>query len=421
MGKIISFLFTLFALFFFSGCATLLNNDGRQDVDVMVEDGREIPVIVIQKGAKRLEIIPAELSLKSENNEAVITNHPCFEPAFTQRLEKEFNKLALLDLFFYPSFIIDFLTEEMWSYEEPVVVPAGIYNPGCPEVYKKELALYGIKPDSDDEGLRQAIAPTNASFFPNYLEDLKPLSGLMITRYGGHADVTSSITDESGQKRVIANGFEHHDGYQIAFRNPTRQEHLYYAFVPRLMQHNITIADFREAIPTIAVEGKTRIDPIITDFYTGETVDPLDPNRYTIRLDAGGVDLIAGSGWDFNCDFGSRCALNLGLSAGVTLAEYQHIDLELGRDRAREDRWRTLNAYQGGINGYLIFPDMGNFFVEFGYMYMHYPEVDLPKKVEFKNTTRYNETKQIFERERVFVNKVELEISTFSFSMGVLF
>jgi hypothetical protein len=187
------------------------------------------------------------------------------------------------------------------------------------------------------------------------------------------------------------------------------------------MQHNVTIADFREAIPTVAVEGKQTLPFVVTDFYTGQEVDPLDPNRYTIRLDAGGVDLIGGSSYTFRGHFGSRFLLNVGAAVGVTLAEFQHIDLQLGRDRVEENRWRGLHAYQGSLNGYLLFPDTGNFFMEFGYFYMHYPEVDLPKKVEFKNTTRYNETKQIFERERVFVESVELNIHTFSLSLGVLF
>lgn len=411
-------------LLFFSGCATLIKNDGKQDVDVTTEDGERILVVVDENGKKRVVEVPSELSLKSENTHATFSNHPCFEPAFNKKPEKKFDYITLLDIpLGVIGFAVDAWTEQMWEYEEPVVLPAGIFNPGCDEANESLRAAYGYgqTPPRELPVKNFSLDAAPRTFTPEEYSELKRLSGLLITRYGGEADVTSSITDESGRKRVIANGSERHEGYEIAFHNPVRRDRLYYSFVPRFMQHRVTIADFRESIPTVNVEGKTTIPYVVTDFYTGQAVDPLDPNRYTIRLDAGGVDLIGGSSMSFDYDFGSRFLLNIGVSAGVTLAEYRHMDLKLGRDRVEEDRFQGLNAYHGAVNGYLVFPDAGNFFVEFGYLYMHYPELDLPKKVEFKNTMRYNETKQIFERERVFVDSVELDISTFSLSLGVLF
>lgn len=377
-----------------------------------------MPVILIEEGKSRVVTVPAVIPMKNFDTDPIFHNYPCYEPAFIKRPKIEFNFVALWDLLFYPIFLIDYLSGQVYEYEDPTVLPAARLNPDCNETNESHRVTYHEAPIVIPPAAAIEIDPT---FLPNELETLQEKMGIMVTAYGGLANVSSSIKDDAGNKRIIASGEQQHRGYQIAFRNPTAQKTLYYAFIPRIMQHTITIADFRETIPTVSVAGKQTIPFVVTDFNTGLEVDPLDPNRYTIRLDSGGVDLIGGSSFSFYDDWGERFILNLGVSGGITLTEYQRIDLELGRDRAKEERFRFFNAYQGAINGYLVFPDMDNVFVEFGYTYMHYPSVGLPNKVEFKNTMRYNEQKQIFERERVFVDDVELEISTFSLSMGVLF
>lgn len=421
MAKLFSLLLLLMLALVSGGCSTLLQSDGHQDVDITTTNGESMPVLLYENGKKRVVTVPAEISILRENTYATFVNHPCYDPPFAQRAEKEFDYLSLLNFsmggFGLIGFSIDASTDMMWQYEEPVTLPAGTLNPDCNASNGTPAHRQGKSPFQNGD-LPVEKSPVFTDF---EMEDILHRSGIILSRFGGEATVSSSVTEASGKKRVIANGHEAHEGYQLAFRNPARQKALYYSFVPRIMQHRITVADFRESIPATAVEGKTTIPYTVTNFYTGQTVDPLDPNRYTIRLDAGGLDLIGGSSFTYHGKDAGRYILNLGISAGVTLIEYQHLDLHLGHDRAETNRFIGLHAYQGSINGYLIFPDWENFFVEFGYLYLHYPDIDLPKKVEFKNTTRYNTDKQIYERERVFVDSVELEIATFSFSLGVLF
>ena len=417
MKRSIHIVFLTFLSLLSGGCATLSNLDGLQDLNVTTENGLSMPVILVEDGESRIVTVPATIPMKSVNARPIFHNHPCYTPAFSKRPEEKFNFVSLLDLLFYPTFLIDGISGQINEYEDPTILPGGVPNPDCNETIGASLA----RNHSEADDIVPSILEVDPIFTPGETEAFQKMMGIMITAYSGLANVSSSIKDETGNRHVIASGKQEHHGYQIAFHNPTGQKTLYYTFVPRIMEHTITIADFRETIPTVSVEGKQTLPYIVTDFNTGEEVDPLDPNRYTIRLDSGGVDLMGGSSFSFYGDWGERFILNLGISAGITLAEYQRVDLELGRDRVKEERFRIFNAYQGGINGYLIFPDMDNVFAAFGYTYMHYPSIGLPKKVEFKNTMRYNEDKQIFERERVFVDDVELEISTFSLSIGVLF
>lgn len=420
MLRILSIFLTLLLLLSFSACSTLLNVDDRQDVIIMNYASSSLPVIITEKDKKRVLSVPAEISLLNDGTDVVISSHPCVVPPFSKKVEKKFDYLTLgnlvLGVFAPVGFAIDASTGAMWENENLIVLPNGILKPNCLDANSTPPELRIIQ-DNSKTHFTDGLNPQQ-----NFdKRDLQQKHGVMITYFGGRADVSSSVTDDSGNKQVIANGNEQHQGYQISFNNPTKQSTFYYAFIPHIVQHNITISDFRENLPTVAVQGKATVPYVVTDFYSGQEVDPLDPNRYTIKLDAGGIDLTGGSSWTVACPQDFRCLLDLGVAAGITLAEYQHIDLHLGRDRVEENRFRALHAYHGSINGYLIFPDWNNLFVEFGYMMMRYPQIDIPKKVEFKNTAKYNEDKNIFERERVFVDRVELDIATFSFSIGVLF
>ena len=78
---------------------------------------------------------------------------------------------------------------------------------------------------------------------------------------------------------------------------------------------------------------------------------------------------MAGANMERVYNLGSRCLMQLGLAAGVTLAEYQHVDLQLGRDRLRESRFQALNAYQGIVSGYFLFPVITSYSIHYTKLY----------------------------------------------------
>ena len=326
--------------------------------------------------------------------------------------------------------LFDFMTGMMYGYDEPIVLPATSIHE---EIVQKteQNSTHDVAISSDvmenakiisalDEARQKRLQEkVDAELF----EHLVQKSGVILSRYGGDASIASSVRDEYGHENVIASGLQSQKGYGLSFENPIKENLLFYDVVPRYMHHDITIRDFRATIPTYTIPNKERIPFVVTNFESGKVMNPEDPNRYDIGIETLDLDLIVGGGVYevYDCGFMGPCVGYIGVSAGVSLLGYQELNVRLGSDTVVNSAVKFLPSKQWALNSYFVLEEYGPMIFRFGYLNHMYDKITLPKAVEFRNSIAFNASKQIFERERIFVDSVELDISSYSFSIGVLF
>lgn len=346
--------------------------------------------------------LPAIISVPSFKEQVVVTvTDPCYEP---DSFIIEDEGRSRTTIFVTPKECIkkskNTLTQELATADK---------------LWTKTTPGNLIRPDptiqlSDDN---QTATPTEPSLIDIALYQL---GGAEVSYLQGHATVHSYIERGDGSREEIANGSKEYKGYEIKANRPSINKGFYHGFSPRYLFQSITIADFRKEIPLSETPGGEDIPVVVTDFDTGYPVDPEDPNRYEIRLSSWGII------WEGQVKGVSSCKL-FSLSSicysetliGINLLENMTMEVELGKDSAKESKWINLSAFTIGFLGGVHVSDISSYF-ELGFHYLEYPSLKLPKKVEFRDKVRYNSDKQVFERERVFLDEVSLDILTLKLS-----
>ena len=423
--KLLSFSW-LFLLFFFSGCTTLLYYDGEQSVTVKTKDGNMSHLLVIQDESIKEVNTSTSISIPRNDDDLYLVSPTCYEPAFKMKLKKEIDDIAYWNVYFlfFPvvnlitpllAFSADILSERSIEITEPIEVPSNYYVLGCTEE-NRTIDLSKIP----------EIPYQNYTVPDQKIEAMSQKQGLVFTNYNGEAIVRSYVSDGLGNEHVVANGFQRQVATKLSLHNPVTTDFFSYDFVPRYFHQTVEIKGFRQTIPHFFHPNKTTIPYSFTSFETGQSVDPEDPDVYDITMDSLGVDFMIKAGVNYDCSEDFECILHLGAQAGVSLLEIQYLDTTLGRDRITNTRLHAFDSTQLSVGGYLLFPEFTPFgsdgiFVEFGYHRMRYPSIDLSHALEFKDSVKFNHEKQIFERNRIFVNDVELDVISSSFSIGVLF
>lgn len=244
----------------------------------------------------------------------------------------------------------------------------------------------------------------------------KMLGGVNLKLEGGAATVSSSVTDVNGEKREIAKGENAYSSISLAFKSPyvASPRGFGYTIYPQIIASSIVIADFRESIPKNDVEGTETIPVEVTDYETGQLVDPEDPNTYQIDIQS--LGLVGEINYTFNPRNNLQWFFLLGV--GTSLLEYQTVNVQLGSSDESTEKWEgfryyTVKAHSGFAIHHIYFG--------MGLDYLHYPNLSIPENIEFRDEVVYNAEKQIYERGRVFVGNVDFDVYKIVFNFNYPF
>ncbi len=161
-----------------AGCATL-SNSGNRDIFIETSDNRQVLVNVETPSDSYQTTLPNVITAKATFGRQRVTvqlNDPCYMTSEIS-VSPSFNLVTLLNIWFYPGFLVDYLTGKMWDYPERTIVP----------VKKNELM---------DESCVQRLAQTGTPP-PTPTTPDKPLDQLK------HAD---KLTDKNEQRINVGVG-----------------------------------------------------------------------------------------------------------------------------------------------------------------------------------------------------------------------
>lgn len=244
---------------------------------------------------------------------------------------------------------------------------------------------------------------------------IEAIRGVEFTVLNGIATVNSEVREESkGTNRKIASGKSSFSGLQVGLADTDTG--FSWKLAPYFLYQTITISDFSGDIP-LQTSSATNIPYIETDVATGKTIEGRDPNSYKLQLTTLGLELRPSYTTQLSC-FGEACPF-LSFFANGGLVEYFRHQVTLGSKLKSDTGLKALTAYGTGVSLGIRYQKNKTF--KFGVAYAHYPRVDLPSRLEFRDKVEYNESKNAFERRRVFVKKVALDILTSGLTFGYEF
>ena len=244
------------------------------------------------------------------------------------------------------------------------------------------------------------------------------LGGLELKQESGSAEVHSFVTDSYGTKEEIANGNTEYLTQSFAFKAPQELggNRFHWTIYPQTIQSSLIIKDFMWDLELSNKQGTTSIPVVVTDFETGEVVDPQSPNTY--RIDLSSTGFIGEAGYHLRIDpihFSNIWdRIDLSLALGTSIIEQRTVNLDLGTKSRKETKWEGLKYYVARLDaGFSI----GRSYLGVEFNLLHYPRLDLPKDVEFRGPASYNKEKEVSERKRIFIDHVEFTSS----SAGLVF
>ena len=241
------------------------------------------------------------------------------------------------------------------------------------------------------------VNQTDDSAFARYLD---PLGGLELAQRQGTARVVSRARNSSGELETLGTGEATSQGYRIAFYQPPKTTG--YFFPPSLgfLSQTITIAGFEEDIPRTSVSNSEDIPGIITDPSSGDiSTLVLNPISYGLELKS----LYLGQGIGLNLVLGDEdVQYFVSWQAALNLFELRQTNVEIHTSREQGYSFelaKSINA-SGQLGVYI--PAWHLAFRLSGEL-EQYLDFDFPEVVDFLGRARFNADKQIFERERIFV------------------
>lgn len=254
----------------------------------------------------------------------------------------------------------------------------------------------------------------NRGFLMSYLG---ALGGVRATVIQGIAEVSSSVTEESGEKTVVASGDATNTGYRISLYSVPKSTGFFIYPTFDWMEQRIDIADFQEAVPIVDVAGEDEIAGVFTDPGTQQSIDITDPNSYQLNLRS--TALGQRMGLDFVLAV-PRVEFFTTFEGGVGILERRRADVRLGALRQVGSQWIWLGSYvAAGRAGFTI--PRWHFSVSGTGEYRLYPEFAYPNPVEFRGQSRFKPEKNIYEQPRSFVGAAKLETLDLTLSLSYVF
>ncbi|MBK8011835.1 MAG: hypothetical protein IPK13_10830 [Deltaproteobacteria bacterium] len=249
-------------------------------------------------------------------------------------------------------------------------------------------------------------------------ESLRALGGFEVGRIRGLATVRSSASTEAG-RAVVAAGEATTSGYRLALYRPPSRTGFY--FPPRIgfFSQDIVISGFREDLGVLnANAGQGDIPARVTDpNHDGVEVDINEPIAYALRLRSGYV----GQGVGLNLVLGTDdVRIFSTLETSVNLAELRYTDVRIYQSRVHGYRLDGLLSGSASAEvGLAILP--AHLAIRSSFAFEWFRKFPFPKPVEFQAASTFNAQKQIYERQRVFVDAVSVLAVRWQISGVILF
>lgn len=222
----------------------------------------------------------------------------------------------------------------------------------------------------------------------------------------GQAKVNSKVSDAQNLSYVVANGESQYSSIKLSMDNRPISHGWKHGFRPQFFHQEISISDFRSAIPLVNAENSRDIPFVVTEFETGQEVDPLDPNIYDIEYNSIGLSLYGGT--DFPTLIFKRHNIDISFDAAISLMDANRIDIVYGNSSKSLSDLVLLNSISFDFGAKLYLPKSTSV-ISLGIGGEYYPEIKAPQELEFRDSkVVFNEDKNIFERKRLFLNHIEM-------------
>jgi len=239
------------------------------------------------------------------------------------------------------------------------------------------------------------------SFFARYLSSL---GGIGVARIGGVATVRSQIRTRSGITETVGAGRARSSGYRLSLYAPPDRLGVFFPFRFGYFVQDIVISGFREELLVFLALDAETIPAVVTDLCTGAFVDIHELIAYSLRLKSWYV----GQGMALNFVYGTDDVQFFSiLEVGVNLLEVRQSDVKINERRVLGTSLALLQSGQFGLDVGLKIPEI-HLAVRAGVEVEAFRGFDYPKPVEFQASVVFNEEKQAYERERVFVDGASL-------------
>ena len=388
MDKLTVSSFIIIPVFVLSGCATIINDD-------LVE----IPVVSAPPAAmftfnQQEYLTPTVLKI------------PRGEDDFTLKFEKEG---------YHPQDVQLSLSLDGWLWGN--LVGFGLLGLAVDFISGD---AYDIEPEEVEVSLvdkgQSLVAESPLEWEPDFIDSSYVISlevGL------GQADITSSVTSEYGDSYTVANGRAKYFAVKLSMDSGLNPTGWNYGFRPNFFHQKISIADFKKSIPFVDDAYGVDIPIIVTEFQTGLAVDPLDPNVYEISYNSVGISGYLSKG--VSLPISKKMMLYLSVDAALGLLNIEAVDILYGKSSRKETRLEYLNYFSLDLNSSLQLPTL-NSIISFGVGYEQFPEIEAPDELEFRDpNVILNREKNVFERKRIFLNKLKLEAVEYHLTYTLFF
>jgi len=231
------------------------------------------------------------------------------------------------------------------------------------------------------------------------------LGGLEVAQREGVARVTSRARNSSGQVETLGTGEARSRGYRVAFYQPPTKTGYFFPPSFGFLSQTITISGFDEDIPKTSVQNSEDIPGLITDPSTGDiSALILDPISYGLELKSLyfgqgiGLDLVVGDE-DVRYFISWQAALNL--------FEARHTSVQISTSLEEGYSLQFAKSINGSGQLGVYFPAWHLAIRLLGEFEL-YRDFNFPEPVDFQGRARFNFEKNIFERERIFVDGASL-------------
>lgn len=249
----------------------------------------------------------------------------------------------------------------------------------------------------------------------------QPFRAAKLSRHVGSAVAKSTIVDATGHKQLVAEGV-------AGFTQTTleiwelKPEGWSYGVMPSYSYRRLNIADFSRDLPVVKSSDGENIPAVISDPQTNQEIDPRSyTNAYAIVSQATSLLL----GLTYNSTGGmtrNHKANHAAFDAGLWLSvlEYSSNELHYQSRMARRSYWQFANEVRFDANYYWVLPTLGSA-IGIHLQYSHIPALKLPGSIEFRGNPEYNSDKKVFERQRIFVDHVDVSATSLGLSYSYFF
>lgn len=285
-----------------------------------------------------------------------------------------------------------------------------------PPAADAELAA-PVRLELAETGFRLIQTPLVGADRPLWLRYLAELGGLEVAWSRGIASVRSEARTESGVVETVGSGDAVSEGFKVALFKPPDRTGFFFPPSFGFLSQTITIRGFVEDVPIFDLPGADTIPALVTDPTTGAPLDPDEPISYELRLRS----LYLGQQVGLNLVGGNEDVQIFGtLRAGVNLVELRFTDVTLDTAREKETSFEVFKSILGAAQIGISVPAL-HAALRASAQVDYWLPFRFEQPVDFLAQPRFDPEKQIFERQRVFVEGASLLQLNYQLSAVVLF